>query len=59
MIGNKGNGGELEEEVKVYGRLKKKEGEGEVKVVEEKDMEEIGDGRIGVGAKGSWNGRMK
>lgn len=59
VIPNKPNAAELEAAMKVYRTLKNKDRQADLKLVQEKDIEQIAHPTIAVGAKGSWNGRMK
>lgn len=59
VIPNKPEAAELEAAMKVYRTLKNKDRLADLKLVQEKDVEQIAHPTIAVGAKGSWNGRMK
>ncbi|MFX0572189.1 cellulose biosynthesis cyclic di-GMP-binding regulatory protein BcsB [Bacillus pumilus] len=59
VIPNKPEAAELEAAMKVYRTLKNKDRLADLKLVQEKDVEQITHPTIAVGAKGSWNGRMK
>lgn len=59
VIPNKPEAAELEAAMKVYRTLKNKDRLADLKLVQEKDVEQITHPTIAVGAKGSWNGRIK
>ncbi|MDM5318860.1 cellulose biosynthesis cyclic di-GMP-binding regulatory protein BcsB [Bacillus altitudinis] len=59
VIPNKPKAAELEAALKVYRTLKNKDRLADLKLVQEKDVEQIAHPTIAVGAEGSWNGRMK
>ncbi|WP_169057596.1 cellulose biosynthesis cyclic di-GMP-binding regulatory protein BcsB [Bacillus pumilus] len=59
VIPNRPEAAELEAAMKVYRTLKNKDRLADLKLVQEKDVEQIAHPTIAVGAKGSWNGRMK
>lgn len=50
---------ELEAAIKVYRTLKNKDRQKEIKLIQEKDIKQVAHPTIAVGAKGSWDGRMK
>ncbi|PCK23110.1 regulator [Bacillus pumilus] len=50
---------ELEAAIKVYRTLKNKGRLADIKLIQEKDIKQIAHPTIAVGAKGSWDGRMK
>lgn len=59
VIPNSPDGAELEAAIKVYRTLKNKDRQKEIKLIQEKDIKQVTHPTIAVGAKGSWDGRMK
>lgn len=59
VIPNSPDAAELEAAIKVYRTLKNKDRQKEIKLIQEKDIKQVAHPTIAVGAKGSWDGRMK
>lgn len=59
VIPNSPDGAELEAAIKVYRTLKNKDRQKEIKLIQEKDIKQVTHPTIAVGAKGSWDGRLK
>lgn len=59
VIPNSPDAAELEAAIKVYRTLKNKDRQKEIKLIQEKDIKQVTHPTIAVGAKGSWDGRMK
>lgn len=59
VIPNSPDAAELEAAIKVYRTLKNKDRQKEIKLIQEKDIKQVTHPTIAVGAKGSWDGRLK
>ncbi|MBD3859949.1 cellulose biosynthesis cyclic di-GMP-binding regulatory protein BcsB [Bacillus sp. 28A-2] len=59
VLPNTPDAAELEAAIKVYRTLKNKDRLADLKLIQEKDIKQIAHPTIAVGAKTSWNGRMK
>ncbi|EKF36161.1 cellulose biosynthesis cyclic di-GMP-binding regulatory protein BcsB [Bacillus xiamenensis] len=59
VLPNSPDAAELEAAIKLYRTLKNKNSQRDIKLIQEKDIKQVAHPTIAVGAKGSWDGRMK
>ncbi|QGX67061.1 regulator [Bacillus sp. ms-22] len=59
VLPNSPGAAELEAAIKLYRTLKNKNSQRDIKLIQEKDIKQVAHPTIAVGAKGSWDGRMK
>lgn len=59
VLPNSPDAAELEAAIKLYRTLKNKNSQRAIKLIQEKDIKQVAHPTIAVGAKGSWDGRMK
>lgn len=59
VLPNSPDAAELEAAIKLYRTLKNKNSQRDIKLIQEKDIKQVTHPTIAVGAKGSWDGRMK